>query len=70
MNHENVIYFLDILILENKNQGLCPHTPTFFSFLDERKEGKRKSRPLPRPGKMTGYMKEVENVPRKTSLPR
>gem|GEM_PF-5346798 len=24
--------------------GLCPLSPTFFSFLDERKEGKRKSR--------------------------
>ena len=64
MNHENVIHFLGILILENKNQGLCPHSPTFFSCLDTRKEGKRKSRPLPRPGKMTGYMIYLEKVPR------
>ena len=63
MNNENVIHFLDILILENKNRGLCPNTPTLFSFLDERKEDKRKSRPLPRPGKMTGYMIDLENVP-------
>ena len=25
-------------------EGRCPLSPTFFSFLDERKEGKRKSR--------------------------
>ena len=37
---------------------------TFFSCLDTRKEGKRKSRPLPRPGKMAGYMMEIENVMR------
>ena len=60
---ENASHFLDILILGYKNRGLCPHTPIFFSFLDERKEDKRKSRPLPRPGKITGYMREVENVP-------
>ena len=33
-------------------------------FLDERKEGKSKSRPLPRPGKMTEYMIYLENIPR------
>ena len=27
----------------------------FFSSLDGRKEGKRRSRPLPRPGKLAGY---------------
>ena len=27
----------------------------FFSSLDRRKEGKRRSRPLPRPGKLAGY---------------
>ena len=32
--------------------------------LDTRKEGKRKSRPLPRPGKLVGYMMEIENVMR------
>ena len=37
---------------------------TFFSCLDTRKEGKRKSRPLPRPGKLAGYMMEIENVMR------
>ena len=37
---------------------------TFFSCLDTRKEGKRKSRPLPRPGKMAEYMMEIENVMR------
>ena len=37
---------------------------TFFSCLDTRKEGKRKSRPLPRPGKLAGYMMEIENVVR------
>ena len=42
---------------------------TFFSCLDTRKEGKRKSRPLPRPGKMAGYMMEIENVPRFAHLP-
>ena len=44
--------------------GRIPTASTFFSYLDERKEGKRKSRPLPRPGKMTGYMIYLENVPR------
>ena len=28
---------------------------SFFSSLDRRKEGKRRSRPLPRPGKLAGY---------------
>ena len=31
-------------------------TLLFFSCLDARKGGKRKSRPLPRPGKLAGYM--------------
>ena len=35
---------------------------TFFSCLDTRKEDKRKSRPLPRPGKLAVYMMEIENV--------
>ena len=39
-----------------------PTASTFFSFLDERKEGKRKSRPLPGPRKLTGYVWELENV--------
>ena len=29
---------------EGEEQGLCPFTPTFFSSLDGRKEGKRRSR--------------------------
>ena len=84
MNDENAVHFPDILILWYKNRGLCPHAPTFFSFLDERKEGKRKSRPLPRPGKIAGYVWKLKNgsknrdeykihlknVPGKTSLPR
>ena len=37
---------------------------TFFSCLDTRKEGKRKSRPLPRPGKLAGYMMKIKNVMR------
>ena len=40
------------------------HTSTFFSCLDTRKEGKRKSRPLPRPGKLSGYIMEIRNVMR------
>ena len=32
----------------------------FFSSLDGRKEGKRRSRPLPRPGKLAGYLDESE----------
>jgi len=40
------------------------HIYTFFSCLDTRKEGKRKSRPLPRPGKLAGYMMKIENVMR------
>ena len=64
MNDRNAVHFSDILILGYQNRGLCPHAPTFFSFLDERKEGKRKSRPLPRPGKLTGYMIDLENASR------
>ena len=64
MNDENAIHFLDILILWSENRGLCPHAPTIFSCLDTRKDGKRKSRPLPRPGKLTGYMIDLENASR------
>ena len=64
MNAENAVHFPGILILGSENRGLCPHAPTFFSFLDARKEGKRKSRSLPRPGKLAGYMMEIENVMR------
>ena len=45
-------------MIESKRLYLFPfgdkHRPagTFFSSLDRRKEGKRRSRPLPRPGKM------------------
>ena len=67
-----------------RSVGRMQYTPTFFSCLDTRKEGKRKSRPLPRPGKLAGYMMNLENgsrdrdeykihlknVPGKTSLPR
>ena len=64
MNNGNAVRFPGILILSYENRGLCPHSPTFFSCLDTRKEGKRKSRPLPRPGKLAGYMMYLENVPR------
>jgi len=64
MNDENAVHFPGILIFGSENRGLCPHAPTFFSCLDTRKEGKRKSRPLPRPGKLTGYMIDLENAPR------
>ena len=67
-----------------RSVGRMQYTPTFFSFLDERKEDKRKSGPLPRPGKIAGYVWKLENgpknrdeykihlknVPGKTSLPR
>ena len=45
-----------------RSVGRISNTSTFFSFLDERKEGKRKSRPLPGPRKLTGYVWELENV--------
>ena len=75
MNNGNAVHFSDItiiqsenasrfgviLILGSENRGIYPHSTTFFSFLDERKEGKRKSRPLPRPGKLTGYMIDFED---------
>ena len=64
MDYGNAVHFLDILILGYGNRGLCPHAPTFFSCLDTRKEGKRKSRPLLRPGKLTGYMVDLENASR------
>ena len=69
MNDENAVHFPDILILGSENRGLCPHAPTFFSCLDTRKEGKRKSRPLPRPRKLAGYMMEIENMMRFAHLP-
>ena len=62
MNDENAVHFLGILILGSENRGICHHSTTFFSFLDARKEGKRKSRPLPRPRKLTGYMIDLENA--------
>ena len=42
--------------------GRISNAPTFFSCLDTRKEGKRKSRPLPRPGKLAGCVWGLENV--------
>ena len=48
-------------MIESQRLYLFPfgdkHRPagTFFSSLDRRKEGKRRSRPLPRPGKLAGY---------------
>ena len=75
---ENVTRFLVIRSLYLKNVSRFAHSsslkwysvwrihlsPTFFSCLDTRKEGKRKSRPLPRPGKLAGYMMNIENAPR------
>jgi len=76
MNTKNVVRFQIIRSLYPENVTRFAHSSslkwylvgrihlasTFFSFLDERKEGKRKSRPLPRPGKLAGYMMEIENV--------
>jgi len=78
MNTKNVMRFLVIRSLYPENVSRFRHSSslkwysakrihhasTFFSCLDTRKEGKRKSRPLPRPGKMAGYMMKIENVMR------
>ena len=78
MNLQNVTRFGIIRSLYPKNVPRFRHSSslkwysakrihlasTFFSCLDTRKEDKRKSRPLPRPGKLAGYMTEIENVPR------
>ena len=78
MNTKNVIRFLIIRSLYPENVSYFAHSSslkwysvgrihlasTFFSCLDTRKEDKRKSRPLPRPGKMVGYMMEIENAMR------
>jgi len=83
MKIENVMHFQIIrsLYLENVSRfrhssslkwysvGRIYLASTFFSCLDTRKEGKRKSRPLPRPGKLAGYMMEIENVSRFTHFP-
>ena len=81
---ENVSRFRHSLSLKWYSVGRIHLASTFFSCLDTRKEGKRKSRPLPRPGKLAGYMMNLKNrsrdrdeykihlknVPGKTSLPR
>ena len=61
---ENVSRFRHSSSLKWYSVGRIHLASTFFSCLDTRKEGKRKSRPLPRPGKLTGYMMEIENVMR------
>ena len=61
---ENAIRFAHSSSLKWYSVGRIHLASTFFSCLDTRKEGKRKSRPLPRPGKLTGYMMEIENVMR------
>ena len=61
---ENVIRFAHLPSLGWRLVGRIHLASTFFSCLDTRKEGKRKSRPLPRPGKLAGYMMEIENAPR------
>ena len=61
---ENVTRFAHSLFLEWHPVGRIHLASTFFSCLDTRKEDKRKSRPLPRPGKSAGYMMEIENVMR------
>ena len=61
---ENVSRFRDSSSLKWYSVGRIHLASTFFSCLDTRKEGKRKSRPLPRPGKLAGYMMEIENVSR------
>ena len=78
MEIENVMRFWIIRSLYPENVSRFANSPssgwrsvgrillayTFFSCLDTRKEDKRKSRPLPRPGKMAGYMMKIENVMR------
>jgi len=61
---ENVSRFAPSSSLKWYSVGRIHLASTFFSCLDTRKEGKRKSRPLPRPGKLAGYMMEIENVMR------
>ena len=61
---ENVPRFRHSSSLKWYSVGRIHLASTFFSCLDTRKEGKRKSRPLPRPGKLAGYMMKIENVPR------
>ena len=66
-----------------EEQGLCPFTPTFFSSLDGRKEGKRRSRRqgrrpsfpstrpnFPAPAGDVRDAGQVFRVPGQTSLPR
>ena len=59
---ENVSRFRYSSSLKWYSVGRIHLASTFFSCLDTRKEGKRKSRPLPRPGKLAVYMMEIENV--------
>ena len=61
---KNVSRFRHSSSLKWYSVGRIHLASTFFSCLDTRKEGKRKSRPLPRPGKLAGYMMEIENVVR------
>ena len=61
---ENVSRFPHSSSLKWYSVGRIHLASTFFSCLDTRKESKRKSRPLPRPGKLAGYMMEIENVMR------
>ena len=61
---ENVSRFTHSSSLKWYSVGRIHPASTFFSCLDTRKEGKRKSRPLPRPGKLAGYMMKIKNVMR------
>ena len=61
---ENVSRFRHSSSLKWYSVGRIHLASTFFSCLDTRKEGKRKSRPLPRPGKLAGYMMKIKNVMR------
>ena len=61
---KNVSRFVHSSSLKWYSVGRILLASTFFSCLDTRKEGKRKSRPLQRPGKLAGYMMEIENVMR------
>ena len=61
---ENISRFAHSSSLKWYSVGRIHLASTFFSCLDTRKESKRKSRPLPRPGKLAGYMMEIENVTR------
>ena len=58
---KNVSRFMHLRSFGWRSVWRIPTASTFFSFLDERKEGKRKSRPLPRPGKMAGYVWGLKN---------